>query len=566
MDTTNGFARGRTLVAGICASVTVAAIALTLQAALPQQAEATTDGWTACGSCEYQLDDGTLTIRPEDNGTSGYVESEDVEGTGYYNWGWESSATSIKKVVFEGTCYANSYSSSNCGVSYMFSGCSNLTTVEGLENLNTASAKRFEYMFSGCSSLTSVDVSTFSVNNAVNMEGMFYGCSSLTSVGDMSGFNTGNLDYASYMFYDCSSLTSADISSFDFGGVAYLNSMFSGCSSLKSVSISGADTSGVKHMHSLFLNCSSLTSLDLSSLDTSNVKTFTSMFSGCSSLKTVDVSDFDTTSATSMAGMFKDCSSLASLDVSNFDTTNVTAMDGMFSGDTALRSVTLGSSFAFVSSDSDDYGPYLPTPVDSTYGSGLWRNQSTGTVYSTPSKVPSNTAATYDVVYSLANAKLTLSASSFTYNGKAKKPGVTVKLNGKKLGSSAYSVSYASGRKTIGRYAVTVKGSSSAGFTGSKTVYFTINPAAAKVKSAKVGKKKMTIKLSKVKGGVKYQIKYRVKGSKKWKTVTVGKNSKTIKKLTKGKKYQVKARAFKKVKGKTYASSWSKVKTTKKVK
>ena len=53
--------------------------------------------------------------------------------------------------------------------------------------------------------------------------------------------------------------------------------------------------------------------------------------------------------------------------------------------------------------------------------------------------------------------EITLSHNSFRYNGKIKKPTVTVKVNGRKLNDSAYKVTYASGRKNVGSYKVTVK-------------------------------------------------------------------------------------------------------------
>lgn len=178
----------------------------------------------------------------------------------------------------------------------------------------------------------------------------------------------------------------------------------------------------------------------------------------------------------------------------------------------------------------------------------------------------SDSGSSSSSLVSISKATVTLSKSSVSYTGKAQKVGVkSVKLSGKTLPSSAYTVSYA-GNKNIGTATVTVKGSASAGYTGSASATFSIKPAKVSVKSAKVAKKSAKVKLSKGKGGVKYQVKYRVKGSKKWKSVSSKKNAVTLKKLKSGKRYQVKARAVKKVGGKTYASAWSKVKTTKKVK
>ena len=161
-----------------------------------------------------------------------------------------------------------------------------------------------------------------------------------------------------------------------------------------------------------------------------------------------------------------------------------------------------------------------------------------------------------------------LSATSYIYNGKERKPSVTVTgADGKKIASTNYTVSYASGRKNVGKYSVkvTFKGN----YSGAKTLSFTIKPAKAAISKAVVGKKQVKVTMSKKPasiGGSAYQVSYRVKGTSKWKTVTTKTQSATIKKLTTGKQYQIRARAYKKVSGKTYYGAWSKVKTTVKIK
>ena len=73
----------------------------------------------------------------------------------------------------------------------------------------------------------------------------------------------------------------------------------------------------------------------------------------------------------------------------------------------------------------------------------------------------------------LADANVSLSKTSYTYNAKTKTPSVTVKLNGTTLSEGTdYTVSYASGRKNVGTYKVTVTGTGK--YTGSKAKTFTI--------------------------------------------------------------------------------------------
>lgn len=60
--------------------------------------------------------------------------------------------------------------------SYMFSGCSNLTTVP---QLDTSKGASFFYMFSECSSLTTIP--QLDTSSGTEFSGMFFGCSSLSN-------------------------------------------------------------------------------------------------------------------------------------------------------------------------------------------------------------------------------------------------------------------------------------------------------------------------------------------------------------------------------------------------
>lgn len=84
---------------------------------------------------------------------------------------------------------------------------------------------------------------------------------------------------------------------------------------------------------------------------------------------------------------------------------------------------------------------------------------------------------------SLAKAKVTLSKKSYTYNGKARKPKVTVKLGKKKLKKKKdYTVQYKK-NKSAGTAKVTVKAKkkNKSGYTGSKKKNFQIKKANRKI-------------------------------------------------------------------------------------
>ena len=146
-----------------------------------------------------------------------------------------------------------------------------------------------------------------------------------------------------------------------------------------------------------------------------------------------------------------------------------------------------------------------------------------------------------------------LSTTAYTYDGKQKTPTVTVKdSKGKKLVKGKdYKVSYASGRKNVGKYSVkiTLQGN----YTGSKTLYFNVRPKEAKISSLTKGTKSFTVKYSKCTTQTSgYQIQYATSSSfDSAKSVFVNKNTTVSKKISglKAKKtYYVRVRTYKTVK------------------
>ena len=222
-------------------------------------------------------------------------------------------------------------------MSYMFSGCSSLTSLD-VTHFNTENVKYMNSMFYSCSSLTSLDVTHFNTAKVGNMNGMFSSCSKLTSL-DVTHFNTANVTNMNNMFYNCSALTSLDVTKFDTRNVTNMESMFESCFKLTSLDVTKFNTANVKYMNCMFYSCSSLTSLDVTHFNTANVTNMVRMFSGCSKLTSLDVTNFNTMNVKNMISMFYDCSALTSLDVTQFNTAKVTNMSRMFSGCSALTSL-----------------------------------------------------------------------------------------------------------------------------------------------------------------------------------------------------------------------------------
>ena len=127
----------------------------------------------------------------------------DARPTTTYNWfSFEEGYWPVPKKTIKGLRYLNTSCVTN--MSYMFDGCSSLTTLD-LSDWDTSNVTNMVAMFS-CSSLTTLDLSGWDTSNVTDMRSMFYYCSSLTTIFCGEGWNTGKVTYSSYMFGVCTKI------------------------------------------------------------------------------------------------------------------------------------------------------------------------------------------------------------------------------------------------------------------------------------------------------------------------------------------------------------------------
>lgn len=205
-----------------------------------------------------------------------------------------------------------------------------------------------------------------------------------------------------------------------------------------------------------------------------------------------------------------------------------------------------------------DYKVYY----DNNLGAGtaqiaiIFRGNYTGSIEGLTFKIKPALAINNNTA-SAKNLKVSLKYTKLTHTGKARKPAVIVKdEKGNIIDKSQYSVKYKN-NTNIGKATATVtfKGN----YTGTKSLKFTIRPAATKITKVTAAKKGFTVKWGKKKYSG-YEVRYSLKSSmSKAKTVKAGKTktSKKITKLKSKKKYYVQVRTYKIVGGKKYYSSWS---------
>ena len=277
---------------------------------------------------------------------------------------WYSRRTEIRTVTFSDTI-------SPKYLSYWFYGCTNLSSLIGVNKLDTGAVAAMNNAFGQCTSLTSVNLIPWDTSKVTNMNGMFAGCTALATanlsrwntaaVTDMSNmfsgctalrsvgltsWNTAAVQNMSSMFFKCSALTSLNLSAWDTSAVTNMQYMFSGCYGLRQLNIADWNTSNVTAMNNMFDlsgGTSQLTALDVKSWDTSNVTDMNKLFMGCDGLTSLDLSGWNTSGTITMEYMFAYCSSLTYLNLSSFNTSAVTSMWGMFTGCDSLNALDLSS-------------------------------------------------------------------------------------------------------------------------------------------------------------------------------------------------------------------------------
>ena len=304
--------------------------------------------------------------------------------------GWLAQNKKIKTVVFDAS-FANARPTS---CHYWFCLCSNLTTIEGIEYLNTENVTNMNSMFDRCSALTSLDLTNFNTAKVTDMNYMFIGCSALTTIFVSDKFVTSQVTKSVDMFSGCNKLIGAigydetktnnkdyanlvdgyfspkggfhAYAEFDEGtgtltfrrgaskpegaydlyaGIYYPGWWYGQRGKIKTVVFDASFANArPKSCYGWFSGCSNLTEIKgIEYLNTEKVTNMQEMFNACSKLTSLNLSNFNTAEVTNMSYMFKSCKALTSLNLSNFNTEKVTDMQGMFGECWDLTSLNLTS-------------------------------------------------------------------------------------------------------------------------------------------------------------------------------------------------------------------------------
>ena len=319
-----------------------------------------------------------LNIKPT---TTGFIANKFIE------------SADVKKVVIEES-FAEFKPKTCCR---WFFQCTNLTEIDGLNNINSSELTDMSYMFYGCRALESVDFSKFDTKNVTNMASLFEQCEKLETI-DLSGFDTKNVTNMSSMFWGCSVLKTVFVSeTWNTEAVDSWSSIFANCYKICGGEGTSWTASDIEYAHidggadnpgyftksgaepytptlvygvfntetgTLTLGYSKKIPSNAIVISNNNFKNSVTQpenikkiiidqsfynyvptscfgwFSGLNNLTEIEgLSNINTAMVTDMGSMFSGCNSLKTIDLSGFNTENLTSMGSMFSNCESLQTV-----------------------------------------------------------------------------------------------------------------------------------------------------------------------------------------------------------------------------------
>lgn len=292
---------------------------------------------------------------------------------------FDFSAVTLFTGMFQ-NCEALSYlecgfiTSNATDMSFMYSGCKNLQDImehHYFGEAENAKLKSIRGMFSGCKKIEYCNLNELLTINVTDMSYVFDGCSSLTTVeiGNSNYFS--NVTTMKAMFRGCASLSSVKTSAMDTSKVTDFSSMFEGCGI---TDFDGLDGTSATDMSYMFYDAPNLVEFYYSKMITNKVTDMSYMFGSGSNIASVtklsyvDLGDADTSKVTSMAGLFQNRNNLETIKgFQNIDTSSLTHASNMFFN---LRKLATLDISAFSARSLVSYSGMLDFSCEEVYGKG----------------------------------------------------------------------------------------------------------------------------------------------------------------------------------------------------
>lgn len=241
-----------------------------------------------------------------------HIDCTDIDVSGIDNFdglfGFENEIETIDLTGWDTSNVTN--------MNNMFWYCKKLKEVIGIENLDVSNVTTFGSLFCGCSSLEELDISLWNTPNCLNCGFMFDSCTNLVTVNGLNELKMPKCKSLMNMFADCENLKNVEMSNIGDDNTCITTNMFRSCKNLETVILS--DIKFIK-CSGMFADCEKLSKLTLDNIDTSSMTTTEKMFSSCTNLNTIDgnIEDWDVSNVVTAISMFENCTNLK-LDLSKW--------------------------------------------------------------------------------------------------------------------------------------------------------------------------------------------------------------------------------------------------------
>ena len=109
-------------------------------------------------------------------------------------------------------------------IDYMFSGCTNLLSIE--INFTSTNLVNMSHTFENCTNLQEINFISFNSSKIISMDSLFKGCKNLSNIKGIENLNTSLLNNIDNIFDGCENLVKIDLSSFNLDNIKNKRNVF----------------------------------------------------------------------------------------------------------------------------------------------------------------------------------------------------------------------------------------------------------------------------------------------------------------------------------------------------
>ena len=143
-----------------------------------------------------------------------------------------------------------------------------------LTDIDISELDNLSYIFWGLDNMEDVDISGWDISNVKFMKGIFSNCTKLKKIIGIENLDVSKLENANNMFFCCKKLVELDLTKWNPVSLQYTRQMFYECSNLKIIkNIENWQLPNVKDVSYMFCDCAKL-DVDLSNWDLTHIKDF----------------------------------------------------------------------------------------------------------------------------------------------------------------------------------------------------------------------------------------------------------------------------------------------------